>query len=151
MRKRLAQWSPYADVIFANGSVVTVDEAFSIQQAIAVKDGRIIATGNNDEVLSHQGDDTLVIDLDGRTIVPGLQDSHIHLLPLGYQVTQAAELTHAEGAQDIPDAVRDVKERRKLRAGEWITGYRWDHYKRPDMVTRWQASDHRKDGQAVGW
>src|SRR5437879_4018 len=62
-----------ADLILRNGKIVTVDGTFSIQQAVAVKGGRIAAVGNNAAILrSEQGPHTRVIDLKGRTVLPGL-------------------------------------------------------------------------------
>jgi predicted amidohydrolase YtcJ len=140
-RSAPAQWNPHADVIFAGGSVVTVDESFTIDQALAIKDGRIIAVGSDESVLAHRGEDTRVIDLDSRTVIPGLQDSHIHFVPLGNDVTNEVELTYAMSADEIVDALRRVKERRNLAPGEWLTGRRWDQYKYPVMVTRWQLDE----------
>ena len=133
-----AQWTPHADAILTNGSVVSVDDDFSIYEAVAIKDGRIIALGATDAVLTHRGDDTHVSDLEGRVVIPGLQDSHIHFLGLGHDVAYEVELSYAESAAEIVDAVRRVKKRRRLAPGEWLTGRRWDQYKYPEMVTRWQ-------------
>jgi predicted amidohydrolase YtcJ len=134
----MAQWNPYADTIFTGGSVVTVDKAFSIHKGLAVKDGRVMAVGTADEVLRYRGADTKVIDLKGRTIIPGIQDSHIHFVPLGNEIAKGVELTYAKNASDILAAVQAAKERNHLKPGEWLNGYRWDQYKYPEMVTRWQ-------------
>src|SRR5678815_4828581 len=66
------------DLIVHNGKVVTVDPQFSIRQAMAVKDGRITAVGTNADILAARTPRTTVIDLDGRTVLPGLIDSHVH-------------------------------------------------------------------------
>jgi len=71
-----------ADLILHNGRIVTVDSSFSIKQAVASKDGRITAVGDNASVLaSERGAKTRVVDLHGQTVLPGLIDSHVH--PLG--------------------------------------------------------------------
>lgn len=67
-----------ADLILHNGKVVTVDDAFTIHTALAVKDGRILRTGSDAEVLRTRSDVTEVIDLGGRVLLPGLIDSHTH-------------------------------------------------------------------------
>lgn len=67
-----------ADTVFTNGKVVTVDEKASIAQAMAVKDGKFLAVGTSDQMLAHKGPNTKVIDLGGRTVIPGLTDSHLH-------------------------------------------------------------------------
>jgi predicted amidohydrolase YtcJ len=133
-----ARWTPYADIIFTNGKIVTVDSAFSIAQALAIKDGKLIAVGSNADALAHRGPNTRVLDLAGKTIIPGLQDSHIHFLSLGEDATYEADLTYAKNAQDIVKSVGDLIKRRNPPAGEWIRGSKWDQYKYPDMVTRWQ-------------
>jgi hypothetical protein len=67
------------DWILFNGKVVTVDAKFSIQQAIAIENGRIAQAGSNKEVLSLQGPRTRLTDLKGKTVLPGLIDAHVHI------------------------------------------------------------------------
>ncbi len=132
------KWDPHADLIFVRGQIVTVDQDFSIYEGIAIKDGRIVAVGTSDEVLAHRGESTQVIDLGGKVVIPGIQDSHIHFLELGHDVTYQAELTFAKNVEDILQAVRDLKARLKSKPGDWLVGERWDQYKYPKMVTRWE-------------
>lgn len=135
-----------ADLIFHGGHVVTVDEDFTIAAAVAVRDGAVLAVGGDRAVLRHRGPDTRVIDLAGRTVIPGLIDSHIHFLPLGRDVREQAELGFAMGAPEILDAVVALRHRLDPAPGDWLVGNRWDQYKYPAMVTRWQldsiAPDH---------
>jgi predicted amidohydrolase YtcJ len=73
-----------ADLILHGGKVLTVDSRFGIAQAIAVKGGRIVAVGSSRDVLASQRSSrTKVIDLEGRTVVPGLVDAHVHALGAG--------------------------------------------------------------------
>jgi predicted amidohydrolase YtcJ len=73
-----------ADLILHHGKIVTVDPKFSVQQAIAVKDGRITAIGPNEAVLrAERGAKTKLIDLQGNTVLPGLFDNHVHALEAG--------------------------------------------------------------------
>lgn len=134
-----------ADLIFTGGAVVTVDEDFSIAEALAVRDGQILAVGSATEVAGYAGPGTRVIDLEGKTVLPGLQDSHIHFLGLGQDVTYEAELTFAMTAEEIVAAVADLKERLDPEPGEWLVGNRWDQYKYPEMVTRWQLDEVAPD------
>ena len=69
-----------ADLVLLDGRVVTVDDRFRVLSALAVRDGRFIAVGSNDEVRAHIGGKTRVIDGRGRTVVPGLIDTHVHAL-----------------------------------------------------------------------
>src|SRR5580765_1172850 len=73
-----------ADLILHHGKIVAVDAAFRVVEAIAVKGGRITATGPSAEVLKgERGPGTRVIDLGGKTVLPGLIDAHVHALEAG--------------------------------------------------------------------
>jgi len=72
-----AQGTATADLLLFNGKIVTVDDAFSIHQAVVVKDGRIVAVGSNE--LRNRYAAARAIDLRGRTVLPGFCDTHIHL------------------------------------------------------------------------
>src|SRR5437764_12674573 len=73
-----------ADLILHNGRIVTVDGRFSIQQAVAIKSGRIAALGTDASILkAERGSKTEIIDLHGRTVLPGLVDAHVHALEAG--------------------------------------------------------------------
>ena len=69
----------YADTIFTNGKIVTVDDRSSVAQAVAVRDGKILAVGQNAQMLCLAGPKTVRIDLKGKTMIPGLIDTHAHL------------------------------------------------------------------------
>src|SRR5438132_1899624 len=71
-----AQTAP-ADLVLYNGKIVTVDDAFSIREAIVVKDGKVVAVGSND--LRNRYTAARAIDLKGRMVIPGFNDTHIHL------------------------------------------------------------------------
>ena len=136
----LTQWTPFADTILTGGQIVTVDEQFSFAQAIAIKDGRIIAVGTADDVLKNRGPETSVIPLGGRVVVPGLQDSHLHFQNLGYDANYQIELGFANTSQDLLNAIKAFLGRNKPQPGAVITGERWDQYKYR-MVTRAQLDE----------
>ena len=69
----------FADSVYHNGKVLTVDERFSVAQALAVRDGKIMAVGSNAEILNLVGPKTRRLDLKGKTILPGFIDTHSHL------------------------------------------------------------------------
>ena len=100
-----------ADWIFTGGQVVTVDQDFSTAEALAVKNGTVLAVGSVADIASFEGPGTRTVDLAGRTVIPGLQDSHIHFLSLGHDITYEAELTFAMTAQDILDEIAALKAR----------------------------------------
>jgi len=68
-----------ADLAYVNGTVYTVDADFSTASALAVKDGAFIYVGDDAGAEAHIGPGTEVVDLEGRTIIPGLHDSHVHI------------------------------------------------------------------------
>ncbi len=106
-----------ADLILHHGRIVTVDRAFSTRQALAVKDGRIIRVGTDDEVLQARGPRTTLVDLGGKMVLPGLIDSHVH--PTAASVI---EFDHpVPEMESIPD-VLDYIHRRALAlgAGKWV-------------------------------
>lgn len=69
----------FADAVYHNGKILTVDEHFSIGQALAVREGKIMAVGKNAEILNLAGPNTRRLDLKGKTVIPGIIDTHSHL------------------------------------------------------------------------
>ena len=110
-----------ADLILFNGKIVTVDDAFSIRQAIVIKDGRILAVGGNE--LRNRYTAARSIDLGGRTVLPGFMDTHIHLRGHSRRYLDFRETKSlAELKQQVSDKAKE------LGPGEWITGGDWDEY-----------------------
>src|SRR5256885_975854 len=66
------------DLILHHGKIVTVDEKFSIAEAIAMRGERIVEVGKNEDVLKTKGEKTRIVDLGGKMALPGLMDSHVH-------------------------------------------------------------------------
>ncbi|MGV6803632.1 MAG: amidohydrolase [Ruegeria sp.] len=93
----LATAQQVADTIYAGGPILTIDDNQPTAQAVAVKDGRIIAVGDLSEIRDHQGDDTKIFDLDGRTMLPGFVDSHGHVVLGGIQALSANLLAPPDG------------------------------------------------------
>jgi predicted amidohydrolase YtcJ len=110
-----AQTTP-PDLILYNGKIVTVDKAFSIAQATAVRDGRIVRVGANADVLADKGPATTLVDLNGRTVIPGLIDSHVH--PAAAMTEFDHPLPEMESVEDILDYVK--KRAAVLGEGKWI-------------------------------
>ena len=73
-----------ADTIFINGNIYTVSSDQGNAEAVAVRDGKIIAVGANSDILSHKGSTTKTIDLKGKMMTPGLIDSHAHFMGVGH-------------------------------------------------------------------
>lgn len=107
----------YADKIFHSGKIVTVDESFSIAEAFAIKDGKFQAVGSDKEILALSGPKTEKHDLSGKTVIPGLIDSHIHF-PF---VAEESIFVSLAGVKSIVEmAERIGKAIKKTKKGEWI-------------------------------
>ena len=105
------------DLILHNGRIVTVDRRFSIQQAIAVRDGRIVQVGRSSAVLKLKGVQTELVDLKGRMLLPGLMDSHVH--PTGASMTEFDHpIPDMESIRDVLDYI--AARARIVKAGDWI-------------------------------
>ena len=118
-----------ADTILINGKIVTVDDQFSIVQALAVKDARIVGAGKTTEIKKLAGPNTKVIDLKGKTVIPGLIDNHAHFV-------RAAQHWGLEvrwdGVTSRRQAVQMLRERAAAsKPGEWIAvlgGWSYDQF-----------------------
>ena len=112
------------DCIFVNGSVRTLDPSQPHAQAIAVKKGRIAAVGPNRDLLSSfSSHNSKIIDLNGKTVLPGFTDSHTHFIAGGFSL-QAVDL---RGSTDTADFTRRIADRAAITpAGRWVTGGGWD-------------------------
>ena len=84
---------PYADIIFWNGKIITVDQNFSLAEAIAIRNGEILAVGKNKDIFYLRDDSTRVIDLKGHAVIPGLIEGHAHPI----------DASQSERFEKIPD------------------------------------------------
>jgi predicted amidohydrolase YtcJ len=109
---------PAPDLVLLNGKVITVDERFSIAQALAVRGDRIVAVGSNSDVTRLAGPNTRRIDLRGRSVIPGLIDNHMHLLRAG--TTWQSEVRW-DGIGARKEALDLLRARTKsVKPGEWV-------------------------------
>lgn len=107
-----------ADLIVTNGKIAIMDKNNTISEAIAVKKGKVLAYGTTSEILKLKGEQTKVIDARGRTIIPGLNDSHLHL-------TRGGRFYNAElrwdGVTSLKTALRMLKEQAaRTPKGQWV-------------------------------
>ncbi|MFQ6053240.1 MAG: amidohydrolase [Candidatus Bathyarchaeia archaeon] len=136
----------YADLVLLNGKVVTVDADFSVAEAVAVREGRVLAVGSTAEIETLAGEGTEVVDLEGRTVLPGLIDSHIHMVGTGLALSMIDCRTPP--MRSIADIVAAVKERaEEAGPGEWIQGRGWDQAKLAEHrnTTRWDLDEAAPD------
>lgn len=111
-----AKAAEQADIVLVNGKVVTVNDQFAIAQALAIRGKRIFAVGSSEDVRKLSGPNTKVIDLKGRTVIPGLIDNHAHWI----RAAEHDELRF-DGVTSRSEAIKMLEERvRAARPGEWI-------------------------------
>jgi predicted amidohydrolase YtcJ len=120
-----------ADSIYIGGDIVTVNEAQPSVEALAVKDGRILAVGTRGEIeAAHKGESTKVVDLAGKTLLPGFIDPHSHFidsLSMAYRVNVSAPPAGpAKSADEIVAELRKSAQARNVKPGELIIGYGYD-------------------------
>ena len=109
------------DLILTNGRIVTVDATFSVVEAVAVYDGKIVAVGRADEVGALAGPRTKVVDLGGRCMVPGQYDNHVHMLLAGLDALGGKAKVNIATLPSIDDILNAIAERAKVTPkGQWI-------------------------------
>jgi predicted amidohydrolase YtcJ len=125
----LADETGHADRVLVNGNILTVDARDSVAEAVAIRDGLIIAVGSNQQISRLSGPGTDRIDLQGMTATPGLIDTHAHFSYGGLLKLTQIDLSFPH-AKSIDDITRLVSERRQSSdAGAWILGRGWDEGK----------------------
>ncbi len=112
-----------ANLILVNGRIWRGDQSNSFAQAVAIEGNRIIAVGTNDEVLSKTPRDAQRIDLNGRLVIPGFIDNHVHFIDGGFQISRV-QLRDAASPQEFARRIGEFA--KKIGKGKWITGGEWD-------------------------
>jgi len=136
----------FPEIIFLNGSVVTIDPNDGIHEAAAVCGNTISFVGSTEEARQRIGEQDTVIDLAGRSLVPGFNDAHCHFGYAGAAKLQAY-VGHPE-VKSIDDIKQVVAEwAAKTPKGDWIVGRGWDETKYPDLrrPTRWDLDEVAPD------
>lgn len=109
------------DLILTNGRVVTVDDSFSVVDALAVYDGKIVAVGASDEISALAGRRTKTVDLRGRCMVPGQMDNHVHFVLAGLDALGGQAKVNIAALQSIDEILRAIKARIDVTPpGEWV-------------------------------
>ena len=114
-----------ADAVYTNARIYKVDAVNSWASAMAVGNGKIIAVGSDEDIAAHIGEDTLVNDMAGRMMMPGIHDTHIHPYDGGIGKTvQCSFLTAVldEALKALQDCLADIPEGQWLRGGQWNDG-----------------------------
>ncbi|SIS61821.1 amidohydrolase [Belliella pelovolcani] len=119
-----------ADKVFINGIIYTVEDEQPTAEAVAIKDGMILAVGTQAEIEAYIGKDTETIDLHGMTMTPGLIESHAHLMGIGYNKLDI-DLMYVKSYDELVEKVAEAVA--KAEPGEWITGRGWHQDKWIEM------------------
>lgn len=115
-----------ATLLIHGGPIYTVDSTQTMVEAVATKDNKILFAGSLAEAEAYQNEQTQIIDLQGRTMTPGLIEGHGHFMGLGYNELNL-DLIHTTSYQEIVDAVAQAV--KSAEPGEWITGRGWHQSK----------------------
>jgi predicted amidohydrolase YtcJ len=117
-----------ADLVIVNANVRTMDSARPTAEAVAVYGGRVMAVGSSNEIRKLAGRGTRVIDARGALVLPGFNDSHVHFLSGGFQLS-SVDLRDAPTPQEFAERIRRFAS--KLPEGRWVVGGDWDHERWP--------------------
>jgi predicted amidohydrolase YtcJ len=118
-----------ADLLLINGKIITVDAKDSVAQALAIEHGKIVAVGSNDEVRKYAAKDARIIDLHGRTVTPGLIDSHCH-----FDQTATIYDLDLSNIKSVAEAVELVRQKvAHTPPNVWIQGAGWDESKLAEL------------------
>ncbi len=124
-----------ADLVLIGGKIITLDETKPTTEALAAYQGRILAIGRSEEIKPYISKSTQVIDLEGKTAIPGLIESHGHFTSLG-RAKMELDLTAIKNWDEAVQMVKQAAE--KAKPGEWIIGRgwhqeKWDHAPEPNV------------------
>ena len=125
-----AAQTPQADLVLTGGNIYTVDSAMPTAESIAFIKDRIVAVGSNDQVKKLIGDETRVVELKGKFVMPGFIEGHSHFVGLG----ESMMMLKLQKAKNWGEVVKQVQEAAKVTPpGEWIIGRGW-HQSKWDTV-----------------
>jgi predicted amidohydrolase YtcJ len=117
------------NVVYLNGIVITMDSTESIAEAVALKDGKIIDVGKTKDIKALAGKDTTVVDLDGKTLLPGFYDAHSHFPSIGIATLYRVDLNSPPigNIKDMDGIIAALKAKaEEMPEGEWIGGRGYD-------------------------
>jgi predicted amidohydrolase YtcJ len=111
-----------ADLVVVNGDIRTMDPLVPRVSAVAIRDGRVTALGSDEDIRPLAAHAARIIDAQGRLVLPGFQDTHIHLQDSG---TDRALFVDLEGATTIEELQKRLRDSASRRNGGWIKGVGW--------------------------
>ena len=117
---------PKTETIFFNGTILSIDDENSVYEAMMIRGDKIVALGSSENMLSNKTESTVVVDLDGKTIMPGIIEGHGHLIGMG-ELKMGLELQNSDTWEDIVSLVETAA--KDAQPGEWIIGRGWHQEK----------------------
>ncbi len=124
-----------ADIIYHNGTIITMEGEAQKATSVAVKDGKILAVNESSLLPAHQGEATKIIDLTGKTMLPGFIDAHSHIAMgmslLGQANISSPPVSDITSIDGIVQKLKTHQERNNIPKGDWIIGWGYD----PDLLT----------------
>ena len=120
-----------SDLIIKNANIYTVNNQFDMAEAMAVKDGKILAVGTSTEILAKYNADR-ILDADGKSVYPGFIDAHCHFLGYGTGLLKRADLTGTESYEEVIERMK--AHHNKFPSTFWIEGRGWDQNDWPKKV-----------------
>jgi len=115
LSSELQKWKVSADIILYNCKIITLDPNFTIAEAVAIKDGKILAVGSNTEIQTLAGTENKLIDLKGKTVIPRIIDTHAHINDMVENLL-AVPISHVRSIADILDVLKRAVEEKKTGA-----------------------------------
>lgn len=130
--------------LYVNGTILTMDENCPQVQAVLVENGKILKTGTYEAVAAFRKEDTVYVDLQGKTMLPGFIDGHSHFSGLATSLSQC-DLSGAQNFEDIIFRLRAFIQKNEIPEGQWVIGANYDHNflkekKHPDKMVLDEAS-----------
>jgi predicted amidohydrolase YtcJ len=120
-----------ADIIVVGGTIYTADSTHWTAEAMAIKDGKVLYVGTRDSAMTYQGKATVIEDIAGATVIPGMTDAHAHVLGLG-EFLRDVDLLETTSYDEV--IARVVERAKTTPKGEWILGRGWDQNDWPDKA-----------------
>lgn len=120
--------------IYFNGNIITVNDKEPIVEAILIEDGIIMKTGLKDDIFKFKNEGTELVDLNGKTMLPGFIDSHSHIIAVA-QTLMIANLSDANSKEEFIEILKEYVKSNPPKDGEWIIGFGYDN-------TRYENEEH---------
>ena len=121
----------YATLALINGKIVTVDPDDTVHEAVAVRGNKILAVGSVEDIKGWVGPETEVVELGGKSVLPGFIDSHVHLVGAGRLAVKAEKEVDIKYCDSVDEVLEKIRERAKATLkGEWVIGwgYLWSRF-----------------------